>query len=64
MRNFLMGAIAAFDQTRENFQQIEGLLSLQPLRLSNLPLLNRLSHTLALFHHSYDRIIEKSVTNR
>jgi len=39
MRNFLMGAIAAFDPTRENFQmQIEGLLSLQPLRLSNLPL--------------------------
>jgi hypothetical protein len=30
-----MGAIAAFDPTRENFQmQIEGLLSLQPLRLS------------------------------
>ena len=33
-----MGAIAAFDPTRENFQQIEGLLSLQPLSLSNLPL--------------------------
>ena len=33
-----MGTIAPIDQTRENFQQIEGLLSLQPLSLSNLPL--------------------------
>jgi hypothetical protein len=37
-----MEAIAAFDPTRENFQmQIEGLLGLQPLRLSKpVPILS------------------------
>jgi len=36
-----MGVIAAFDPTRENFQQIEGLLSLRPRLLSKpVPILS------------------------